>query len=125
MDGDLVKGLGDVGAVGLMFLAYFVLHRETFKILQDMLHSMTSSFTNAIAEQKESTAATVKSVIDSYERLNAKQQLTDEQNHRVLCELTEDLKVLVASIGRIEMKVDNLGDKVESLEGQLPARRSK
>lgn len=104
MEADFIKGLGDVGAVGLMFLAYFVLHRETFKILQTMLNSMNNNFNAALQEQK----STVHSVTETFDRLTARQREAEERNYEVLKSLSEDIKVLAANIGRVEMKVDNL-----------------
>ena len=37
MEADFVKSLGDISAVGIMFLAYWALHRSTFTLLQKML----------------------------------------------------------------------------------------
>lgn len=117
MESDIVKNLGDVGAVTLMFLAYYFLHRETFKILQAMFAAMTENFNAALSEQKASTSQTVSSVVATFERLTDQRRDSEERNYEVLKSLADDLKVLVAAIGRVEMKVDNL-------ESHLSSRRS-
>jgi len=86
MEADFMKSLGDIGAVGVMFLAYYALHRSTFSLLQEMLKSMNENFNATIARQRDA----------------------EERNYEVLKGLTEDLKVLVASIGRVEMKIDDM-----------------
>ncbi len=117
MESDIVKSLGDVGAVGLMFLAYYFLHRETFNILQSMFTNMTANFNAALQEQKKSTSDTVNSVVAAFERMSDQRRDTEERNYEVLKSLADDLKVLAASIGRVEMKVDNL-------ESHLSTRRT-
>ncbi len=104
MDIDLVKSIGDIGAVGLMFLAYFILHRGTFQMLQDMMRSMNANYSSALQEQK----ATVHAVTETFDRLASRQREAEERNYEILKSLAEDIKVLVAGVGRVEMKVDNL-----------------
>lgn len=109
MDVNVMKGLEDIGAVGLLFMAYVLLHRQTFKILQDMLASMNDNFKDALAEQKN----TVHNVIESFDRMSARQRESEERNYEVLKSLSEDIKVLVGTIGRVEMKVDNLETHID------------
>lgn len=109
MDLETLKGLGDVGAIGLMFLAYLILLRSTFEMLQKLVNSMNDNFAAALSEQKN----TVQNVISSFERLNAHQREAEERSYEVLKSLAEDLKILVANVGRVEMKVDNLESHLE------------
>lgn len=91
MEADFVKSLGDIGAVGIMFLAYWALHRSTFNLLQKMLDSMNENFNATIARQRDA----------------------EERNYEVLKGLAEDIKVLVASIGRVEMKIDDMKNHLD------------
>ena len=91
MEADFVKNLGDISAVGIMFLAYWALHRSTFTLLQKMLESMNENFNATIQRQRDA----------------------EERNYEVLKGLTEDLKVLVANIGRIEMKIDDMKNHLD------------
>ena len=101
---NVIKGVGDIGAVGLMFGAYYVLHQSTFKMLQAMLSSMNENFNRALAEQKE----TVNRVVETFNALSVRQRESEERSYEILRSLAEDVKLVAAGIGRVEMKVDGL-----------------
>lgn len=86
MEADFVKYIGDIGAVGLMFLAWWALHRSTFNLLEKMIKSSNDNFNAIIQRQRDA----------------------EERNYEVLKGLAEDIKIIAASLGRVEMKVDNL-----------------
>ncbi len=101
---NIIKGFGDIGAVGLMFVAYYVLQQSTFKMLQSMLGSMDGNFNRAIAEQKE----TVNRVVETFNALSVRQREAEDRSYEILRSLAEDVKLVAAGIGRVEMKVDGL-----------------
>ena len=86
MDVEIAKYVGDIGSVGLMFLAWWALHRSTFNLLEKMIKSSEDNFNAIIQRQRDA----------------------EDRNYSILKDLTEDLKVIAASLGRVEMKVDDL-----------------
>lgn len=96
MEADFVKYIGDIGSVGLMFMVFWVLQRHMFSLLENMIKSNNDSFNAIIQRQRD----------------------IEERNYSILKDLTEDLKVIAASLGRVEMKVDDL-------KNQLTERRFK
>ena len=96
METDFIKYIGDIGSVGLMFMVFWVLQRSTFTLLENMIKSSNENFNAIIQRQRDA----------------------EERNYSILKDLTEDLKVIAASLGRVEMKVDDL-------KNQLAERRYK
>ena len=91
-----------------MFLAFYILHQSTFAIIKSMLEKSTESFTFSLQQQNESFAQALKQVTDWADRVAAQQATEDNRLFEAMKDQLEALQVLMATVGRIEQKVDNI-----------------
>ncbi|MBQ4419609.1 MAG: hypothetical protein II870_08240 [Synergistaceae bacterium] len=104
----LIKELSVLGGAGLMFLAYYILHQSTFSVIKTLMERSSESFTQSLQQQTKSFEAALSQMSDWSERLSARQNSIDERNFTSMKEQLEALQVLVASVSRVEAKVDSL-----------------
>lgn len=107
----LIKELSVLGGAGLMFLAYYILHQSTFSVIKTLMERSAQSFTQSLEQQTKSFEAALQQMSDWSERLSARQNTIDERNFNSMKEQLEALQVLVASVSRVEAKVDSLNNK--------------
>lgn len=105
----MIKELSLLGGAGLMFLAYYILHQSSFSVIRTLMETSEQSFAQALHQQTASFDAALKQMSEWSDRLNQHQAAKDERIFAGMKEQLEVLQALVASISRMEAKVDTLG----------------
>lgn len=108
MDTQLIQDIDMVGGAGLMFLAYYILHQSTFAVIKNLLDRSAESFASSLTQQSHSFADALRQMAEWSDKLSNRQALIDDRNYRSMCEQLEALQALVATITRVETKVDAL-----------------
>lgn len=111
MESSFIKEIGVLGGAGLMFLAYYILHQSSFGVIRTLMDRSAESFATSLRQQSESFSTALKQMTDWSDKLAARQATIDERNFGSMKEQLEALQVLVASISRVEAKIDNISCK--------------